>query len=577
MKITSIQHNQFNLKNLKDYKQNSSLTASKNPSNSENYAKLPLTNNYLAFLGGYSLKLDDVYKKLDPSIFPPDIKEGIENTLLNNDKNLTLKDVHQAKYKGVLDCFSLDELKEKYPEFINVKSSFDVEASPESLLGKFQNGETDLFSNDEDLSLQLIKLYWGERLSLNDLYDYIETNSTDNKGINPYYTMTEKLNIPLMNNRYAKVLKLSDKEYNEHFSQVLSEKIKESKERRIQQADGEPVFIPSGKLSEEHKKHISEGLKKYYQNPVNIIEMSKRQEEFWEAHPELKEELSDVLDYAWNKTEEGRVIRKYMSKSVNVKNLNSKLTFKKEMDPYTKNILKDFWQKNGWAKEKWSIAMQKGYKYHSKSAARFLDGKSYSGEKICYTDLPAQISEAAEEYARKTGFDCKKYNLRNLYYGFTNEKKVVDYMEEAQKFLNEFLFEKTNLTADVICDITLNSIISFKDHLEGSSRKLPESLHGKENPKRIEMNERLDYILNKTPVYTINPDGCKVPKSGVNGTDLNSIVFFIMKTALEQDSLDVPEYFQMLLDESFDRLIYNPQYRKTMLKDDKSNNFAHFF
>ncbi len=56
-----------------------------------------------------------------------------------------------------------------------------------------------------------------------------------------------------MSVRYAKVLKLSNKEYNDKFTQALSQKLKETREEKQQELEGEPVFIPSGSLPVSRK------------------------------------------------------------------------------------------------------------------------------------------------------------------------------------------------------------------------------------------------------------------------------------------------------------------------------------
>lgn len=45
----------------------------------------------------------------------------------------------------------------------------------------------------------------------------------------------------------------------------MIQKRREALDIKAQKADNEPVYIKRGPLSAEHKKHISEGLKKYYQ------------------------------------------------------------------------------------------------------------------------------------------------------------------------------------------------------------------------------------------------------------------------------------------------------------------------
>ena len=208
MKISAINQNSFKV-------QNSNLNKSKKQTFSIQKEALPMPTSahYLSFCAGYTINLNETFEHLKEEDYPCDIQEMVLAEIENkNPNNKTLCDIHFEKYKGILDCYSLDELKEKYPEFENVVSAYDVIAKDNSFVSKFQNNELELFSNDEDLTLQLIKLYWGQGFSLTDLSNYIAKHDKNGKGINLYYAMKNKLNIPFMNSRYANVLKLSNKE-----------------------------------------------------------------------------------------------------------------------------------------------------------------------------------------------------------------------------------------------------------------------------------------------------------------------------------------------------------------------------
>lgn len=263
MKISSITFNAF--------RNNAIIKSPKQDKKSENknLEKLPMptAKQVLAFCGGKSLSLKSNLEEILSEKFPPDIYEAVVAEVEDkNPQNKTLYDIHFEKYKGVLDCYSLEELKENYSEFQDVVSAYDVEAKENSFIGKFQNDELKMFSFDDDLTLELIKLYWGKGFSLNDLSEYIASQSDDKKEISLHYPMTKKLNIPLMSQQYAQVLKLSNKEYNDKFTQEMSIRLREAKEAREQRAQGEPVVIPRGELSEAHRQHISEGLKNIIKN-----------------------------------------------------------------------------------------------------------------------------------------------------------------------------------------------------------------------------------------------------------------------------------------------------------------------
>ena len=188
--------------------------------------KLPTTQDYLAFLG-YSGNLRKTLEHLTFDECPFQIYDRILAELSkSNPNNKTLYDVHFEKYKNVLNYYSLDELKADFPEFEGVVSSYDVEAEPDSVVGEFQNNESEIFTSEEDLTLQLIKLYWGQGFSLNDLSDFVAQHSSDKQGKNLYYTM-KKLNIPRMQPKYAHVLKFSNRDYFAKYSEQMKIKLTE--------------------------------------------------------------------------------------------------------------------------------------------------------------------------------------------------------------------------------------------------------------------------------------------------------------------------------------------------------------
>lgn len=522
-----------------------------------NYAKLPSTNNFLAFLGGYSLNLRETYQNLDPESYPLDIKENVEKTLETNPTK-TLNDVHYVKYKGVLDCFSLEELKEKYPEFQDVNSAYEVEARQESFIGKFQNDELELFPSDEDLSLQLIKLYWGKGLSLNDLSNYIQENSKDNETKNLYYTMHDKLNIPIMDRKYAVVLKLSDKEYNEKFSNTLSEKIKEANDRRIQQTEGEPVYIPRGPLSEAHKQHISEGLKKFYaNNPTKIYEMSETQKEYWKNNPKEKERFSEVLDYAWNRTNEGKSLKKHISKfarKFNREITDKKLSLEVPLSKEDEKFITAFWKRNTWANSAWSKAMAKGYSYHSKLADEYFTGASKE-DLIFYSVLPTQIAKKVSNYAKTKGMQLTPNEIKRSCAdtkGILSEKKVQDFIRNVNRLIDEYFAKKNSIESDLIANSRLNTFIEFKNDLESSQENLPDSFK-KNNLSIYQMNFILEQYFAKCPIYNIDTNGNKIPRIGVTNNELLGIYATVLEVALANNNTDIGEYLSKLLDKNYEK------------------------
>lgn len=330
----------------------------------------------LSFTGGYSINLKETVENLEKyekthckEIFPPNVKEKAKEVIKGgNPDDLTLIDIHKEVYNDVLDIDNLEDLKLFYPEFQNVKSVGDINFNKGSFIDRVQNNELEHFNPKNELSLDLVKLLYAEGLSINDIKKYTG-------GIN-IYPSALKLGVPILSQQYAHVLKFSDKEYNERLTNVMSNSMKDAKERRAQ--NGEPVFIPRGPLTKEHKDHISEGLKKYYEeNPQKAFDISKRQREFFEANPDKAELFTEVMELTWKKSYSlKKALSKHFGKELG-RELNSA-----ELNPLTiagenKNVMKSFWDKNPWAKEEFSKNMTLAWAKVKENDIKFHTVKSF--------------------------------------------------------------------------------------------------------------------------------------------------------------------------------------------------------
>lgn len=337
--------------------------------NNNNTLPMPSSQHYIGynpnFCGGYSLNLAETVKNLDklaekhPDIYPKNIREWAEMILEEgNQGKETLINIHKKLYENIKECFSLKELKEKFPEFENVKAVEDVEYREGTLLDDLTKGKLEFFNTEEELPLQIIKLYWGEGFSLNDLKTY-----TNGKDLNH---VMDKLNIPKVNQHYGHVLKFSDPEYNERLTKQMAQKRMETLDIRAQKSDGEPVYIKRGPLSAEHRQHISEGLLKHYQeHPEKIFAMSERQKKFYEDNPEQAKILHRVMVKAWNVFGADRIkqaLSKFM-KGKGFKNfVESELDSPNKISQEKSKAMKQFWGINEWAKKSFSKNMEYAWK-----------------------------------------------------------------------------------------------------------------------------------------------------------------------------------------------------------------------
>ena len=380
---------------------------------SANNGKLPSTREYLSFTGGYSLNLAETIANLDKlaekgniQIYPKNIREWASMILETGNKaKHTLIDIHKKYYESIKSCNSLKAVKQRFPEFADVISDADVVFSKNSFGDDVKSGKLEYFDKDEDLALQLLKLYYGEGFSLNDLKKY-----TDGKNI--YHTM-EKLNIPFLNRHYGHILKFSDPDYNSRLTAEMTYKRRLTLDKKAKEA-GEPIYIPRGPLSKEHREHISEGLKRYYQeNSERIYDMSERMKEFYRQNPEKSEEITRVLNKAWNIFGADR-IKSELSKFMKRKGFNS---FKPENNPVdmTKEqskAMKQFWGANEWARKSFSKNMEYAWKKVKEENEAYFTVKTVPSQiarfiekKACLPEGAVNVDTVFNPYLRKSSVD----------------------------------------------------------------------------------------------------------------------------------------------------------------------------
>ena len=352
MKIAAINNVKFFNHNVKNIP-----TSKKLNENITNSHILPGYNSSISFLGGDSLNLAKTTYNLDlanqssnEDIYPNGIREHIQQILdEGNPENKKLKDVHQEHYQDLDQINTLEELQVFFDEFANVLDSKNIRCSKNSFIDKFNKGEFRdangelLLNPDKDLAVQLIQAYYLDALSISDLTEIL--------GMNPYSTM-RKLNIPIFSQTYGKYLKLSDEEKNAAITNA---------QKRNRTINERSYLIKRKPLSKEHRQKISEGLIKYYkENPEAIFKRSESMQEYFSKHPIQEEIFSIVVKRAWS-SDEGKLIRKKLSKFANKNKITASEATEMTQSPKYRSILEKFWKRNSYLKEKWSKAMQKSW------------------------------------------------------------------------------------------------------------------------------------------------------------------------------------------------------------------------
>ncbi len=449
MEIHSITPKVFNVQN-KNYTKNKIQNSDENSPKNE-FAQLPSTQQYLAFTGGYSLNLAETIANLDRhaaqkglSIYPPQIREWAGMILEEGNKaGETLIAIHKKFYEGLKDCFTLAEAKKKFPEFKDVLSDDEVTFSKGSFMDKVKNGESEFFDKEEDLSLQLLKLYWADGFSTTDLKKYAG-------DVDLYHTM-KKLNIPRVDPNYGHVLKFSDPEYNQRLTSEMTAKRLETLDRKAQAA-GEPVHIKRGPRTAEEKKHISEGLLRHYQNhPEVLYDMSLRQRAYFADNPDQAKIMSRVAKKAWNVFGADR-IKSALSKFMKMKGFkdfaDKELESPSTLPKAQARAMREFWGANEWAKKSFSKNMEFAWKKVKQENETFYTLKT----------TPSQIADFVE---KKAGLQSGKLDI----YTHFNPFLETSYIDDAS---NEILKQYTNIEGlqNVMADTYQLALFRIVDELD---------------------------------------------------------------------------------------------------------------
>lgn len=446
MKINSVNYG-YNINNLKmqnQYTGNPNIERVSGDGHIKQYPDFSASAaNFLPFKGGYSLDLAQTVKMLDGKM-PPDIKEMAEVILEEgNPDNLTLIDIHKAKYGKINQMKTVSEIKKAYPEFKDIFSDNQVDCIKNSFMDDVKNDRLEWFDSETDLALQLMQMYWADGFSLNDLKEY-----SDGKNID---STMNKFNIPKLDRQYAHVLKLSDKEYNKRFTAQMSERLKGAERKRDIKRYG--VYIPRGPMPEEQKKAISEGLSKYWaEHPEKKEAASEKMQQYYKEYPKETERMKRAVTIAWG-LKDAQKLRRKMSKFMGKEDISAEEFARMDIEGSSaeKMTLKDFWNKNPWAKTAWSAYLTKGWeklkKLEEKEKLKAASGPKADFEVAIY---PYSMVRDMYRWFKKNGYDLTKIGDMSVKVTYNDKPspRLDEYTHNAASAYFEAHDE--NLRADII-------------------------------------------------------------------------------------------------------------------------------
>ena len=212
---------------------------------------------------------------------PNNILAKAKEALFSKSKELpTLMQIHMERYSPLKNCKNMEEVRKLYPEFANIKDTVDFKR--ESVYTrKFREKAKDNFV------LNTLKAYWVGLKPLDKIAQ--ELGMTNRSSIQRALDLVNFVTYPP---NYKTLLKSSDPEGNK----IIAAK-----------TTAWNALHPD--LMYAHNKHAAQGCKKESYRQAK----SKSMKEFYNAHPERKEKLSQNLRDGWQKCIE---IKKAMSDAI---------------------------------------------------------------------------------------------------------------------------------------------------------------------------------------------------------------------------------------------------------------------
>lgn len=231
----------------------------------------PLKFDTISFSGRKNINYE--MKNLPDEAFPSiGLKNAMMMALSEPDNDKTVVDIHRDYYSKLLECTTLDEAKNLYPEFNSVINATNIDISGlggQSTLRKVQAGKINGLTLD-NISLEFLKKYCGEFIPAQTDYRN-EYFGLTNKGING---VLKQLNIGMSKEYYA----------------LVSEQRKINSQKDTWN-------------SEEKRKAQSEQAKKMYEERPEIkAKIGERAKENWKK-PEYRDKTNSARTAA-TQTEE---------------------------------------------------------------------------------------------------------------------------------------------------------------------------------------------------------------------------------------------------------------------------------
>ena len=228
--------------------------------------------NQISF--GTKYTANQIIARLGEGNFPsPEIVKKLKD--IGESKDYSLYDIHTERYNEILDCQSLKEAKEKYPEFQDVIDAKDIDTNVlerRHTLRKIADNRIEGIKI-EDLSLELLKRNYGKLINTDRKAEYWDIS----RGT--IFALADMLNIKLLNKTYFFTVTSNSKEAKAKTSAAMKKLWK----------NPDSVFH-----TDEYKAKVSASLTESHKDPNSGFNDPKTREKISNSVAELWQDSDSV-------------------------------------------------------------------------------------------------------------------------------------------------------------------------------------------------------------------------------------------------------------------------------------------
>ena len=229
---------------------------------------------------GKPISLEYIIKKHE-KVLPERVLNNAKKAISNaNEKNLSLKEIHLRTYEPLLRCKTLDEAKELFSEFKNIKEDFKS-------INYSKNIESFKTRTGKNYALKFLQEYWGKLKSKEEL---VKTFGLTSRGALDW--ILNKINFEGFKHNYITIINASDEEGNK----IIAAKTAAWNALHPEYVLAKNKHAAQACKTEKFRKEQSKRMKEYdKEHPERRDKIGKSTKRAWDLCPEVKEAMKIFL------------------------------------------------------------------------------------------------------------------------------------------------------------------------------------------------------------------------------------------------------------------------------------------